>query len=174
MEYDKHQTAPAALRGALALLRRKPFGVLATSNGTQPHASIVAFAFETTKGVLLFITPKRTKKYAFLARNPAASFVIDARPATSSALARSAAITLHAIVSMIHDDTDDRSRRIFTKKHPSMRHFTLDPAYALCEFRITRATYAKGIETVSKIGVRELRSLPQTRNRKRPDARAVR
>jgi nitroimidazol reductase NimA-like FMN-containing flavoprotein (pyridoxamine 5'-phosphate oxidase superfamily) len=56
--------------------------VLATAYDNIPYTSLVAYAFDDQKKVLIFLTPRKTTKFINILRNPDVSLLIDTRENT--------------------------------------------------------------------------------------------
>ena len=84
----------AQLRKTLQdLLATQSFAVLATQEEHQPYGSLVAFAASHDLRSLVFATPRATRKYANLVRNPKVALVIDDRTNQEADLHGAIAVT---------------------------------------------------------------------------------
>ena len=59
------------------LCHTQPLAALATDAGSHPYASLVAVAVTNNLRSLYFATPRATRKWANLTRNPQVSLLLD-------------------------------------------------------------------------------------------------
>ncbi|MCU0722337.1 MAG: pyridoxamine 5'-phosphate oxidase family protein [Planctomycetes bacterium] len=76
------------------LLEKQSLCVLCTSGEEGPHASLVAFAAVANLRQMVFATPKATRKYRNLKRDPRVSLLVDDRSRAAKGFEAGSALTV--------------------------------------------------------------------------------
>jgi len=123
----------------MELLASQKLAVLATQDQAQPYASLVVFAASEDLRELYFVTPKATRKFAYLQANPRVALLMDSRSNQDSDIHRAVAAT--AVGSAAEVPPGERSRVLscYLAKHPHLEEFAASPSCALV--RVSVATY---------------------------------
>ena len=85
-----------------ALLRQKSSCVLATTDGATPHCSLMAYITLESASRLYLVTPRNTRKFRNINRNPNVSLLIDTRGEQDRA--KTKALTLTGTCFTLKDD----------------------------------------------------------------------
>jgi nitroimidazol reductase NimA-like FMN-containing flavoprotein (pyridoxamine 5'-phosphate oxidase superfamily) len=120
------------------LCHNQPLAALATDAGSHPYASLVAVAVTEDLRSLYFATPRATRKWANLTRNPQVSLLLDNRTNQVSDFRRAAAVTLLGTAREIEGVTRDQGLMIYVSRHPHLADFVASPSCALFHVQIDR------------------------------------
>jgi hypothetical protein len=113
------------------LLSSQSLAVLATQNGGEPYACLVAFASTDDLKHLIFATTRGTRKYDNLIRNPLASAVIDNRTNREEDFRRAIAATAMGAVEEVKEPDRSHFLGFYLTKHPHLNQFVTSPTSAL-------------------------------------------
>jgi hypothetical protein len=126
------------LRGLLkSLLASQRFAVLATQLSGQPYNNLVVFAVTDDLNNLLFVTSRRTQKYANIMANKKAAMLIDNRTNQVSDLNVAVAVTALGIVKEVAANKESPFLGVYTLKHPNLVEFINRPVNALMKLSVT-------------------------------------
>ena len=131
-----------------ALFDAQSFAVLATHDGEQPYASLMAFAATDDLKHLLFATERNTRKYANLVSNPRAAALIDNRSNQVSDTREAIAITA---LGETRESDKERHLSIFLKKHPHLEAFVELPSCAFVEMQVVNYFVVEGLQGVKEL-----------------------
>ena len=131
-----------------ALFDAQPFAVLATHDGEQPYASLMAFAATDDLRRLLFATERNTRKYANLVSNPRVAALIDNRSNQVSDTREAIAITA---LGETRESDKERHLSIFLKKHPHLEAFVELPSCAFVEMQVVNYFVVEGLQGVKEL-----------------------
>ncbi len=120
------------------LCHNQSLAALATDAGSHPYASLVAVAVTEDLHQLYFATPRATRKWANLNRNPQVSLLLDNRTNQVSDFRRAAAVTLLGTAREIDGATRKQGLRIYVSRHPHLADFVASPSCALFQVQIDR------------------------------------
>jgi heme iron utilization protein len=120
------------------LCRSQPLAALATDAGSHPYVSLVAVAVTDDLRHLYFATPRATRKWSNLARNPQVSLLLDNRTNQVSDFRRAVAATLLGTAQEIDGTTRDQGLMIYLSRHPHLADFVASPTCALFQVQIDR------------------------------------
>jgi len=120
------------------LCRSQPLAALATDAGSHPYVSLVAVAVSEDLRHLYFATPRATRKWTNLTRNPQVSLLLDNRTNQVSDFRRAAAATLLGTAREIESETRYEGLRIYVSRHPHLVDFVASPSCALFHVQIDR------------------------------------
>lgn len=146
MELDvsqQPQDRQQALSDIRAILDAQRFGVLSTHGGGQPYASLVALAATDDLGRILFCTPRATRKYANLSRDPRAAILVHTSQNAAADCTEAMSLTATGTVVELRDGARDTGEALFLARHGGLADFVGDPQAALmtmevCEFHLVR------------------------------------
>jgi heme iron utilization protein len=113
------------------LFSSQSLAVLATQNGGEPYACLVAFAPTDDLKHLIFATARGTRKYDNLIRNPLASVVIDNRTNREEDFRRAIAVTAMGAVEEVKEPDRSHFLEFYLAKHPHLNQFVTSPTSAL-------------------------------------------
>ncbi len=122
--------------------------VLATSDGQEPHASLMTYLLDHASMKFFFLTRKASRKSRNLRKCAHVSLLIDNRathlphsPDTALAL------TIHGVhVPLRKDQTIDAIVKRFIMKYPYIQEFALHPDTELIRIQARSATLLQGFE----------------------------
>lgn len=120
------------------LCRSQPLAALATDAGSHPYVSLVAVAVTDDLRHLYFATPRATRKWANLAKNPRVSLLLDNRTNQVSDFRRAVAATLLGSAQEIGGAARDEGLRIYVSRHPHLADFVAAPTCAVFQVQIDR------------------------------------
>ena len=120
------------------LCRSQPLAVLATDAGSHPYASLVAVAVTEDLRHLYFATPRATRKWSNLTRNPQVSLLLDNRTNQVSDFRRSAAATLLGTSQELEGIDREEGLRVYLSRHPHLADFATSPSCALFKVQLDR------------------------------------
>ena len=86
-------TEPELKQKVSGLMDSQRLAALASEEGGSPYLNLVAFAASFDLKEIYFLTPRKTRKYANLGRNPRAAVMVDNRTDISADLGRGMAVT---------------------------------------------------------------------------------
>lgn len=122
-----------------SVLAQQRFAVLATQSEGQPYCNLVAFAESDDLKILLYVTGRKTRKYANSLRNKKVAILIDNRTNQAADLRTAIAITALGTVEEATKDDEEKLLKIYLFKHPEFEEFLNMPQNAL--MRVTVSDY---------------------------------
>jgi len=133
MSKDKMQTIDDLILG-------KDICVLATSDGIEPHTSLMHFLVDHATMKFYFLSRKKSRKSKNLKKCPHVSLLIDRRD-------ESQALTIQGVYSPIKKtQTINAIVKLFLKKHPHMKNFAKHPDTELIRIQARSAQLLQGLE----------------------------
>jgi len=125
------------------------FAVLATEEEGRPYASLVAYALSPNLEVVLFATPKNTRKYKNIMRAGQVALLIDNR-SQDSPVTKAEAVTLMGNAKPLRKGRErDEMVRIYVDKHQDLKDFVESATTALVALRISQAVHVCNFQTVT-------------------------
>jgi nitroimidazol reductase NimA-like FMN-containing flavoprotein (pyridoxamine 5'-phosphate oxidase superfamily) len=126
------------------------FGVLATHDNGQPYTSLISFATAPDLKMIIFATPKDTRKYKNILKTKNVAILIDNRSNTRKNLMATEAITIIGTARHVRrGKLRDELAVIFVKKHPDLEEFIHADATALIAVEATRCIHVGKFQTIS-------------------------
>jgi uncharacterized pyridoxamine 5'-phosphate oxidase family protein len=126
------------------------FAVLATDDGGKPYTSLVSYAFTPDMKVVLFATPRNTRKYKNIIRSSYVSLLIDNRSKKKKNLLVTEAITVIGIAKPVRKGKRwNELAAIFLVKHPDLEEFFNSPTTALIAVDVTQCVHVSSFQSVS-------------------------
>ena len=120
------------------LFARQYFSVLATQSEGRLHTSLVAFAATKDLGVVLFATPKATRKFHYLTVHPEVSLFVDNRSNDVADLYRVTGVTISGTAEVPSGPDREAMLRLYLRKHPHMEEFARSPNSALVRVKVRK------------------------------------
>jgi len=105
------------------LLRDQRFAALATEQAGAPYANLVAFAATPDLRALLFATPRGTRKYANLCREPRVALLIDNRANEPDDIHSASVVTALGRATAVAPAEQPGVRTLYLQRHPALRAF---------------------------------------------------
>jgi len=139
-----------ALAKLVAIASRQRHAVLATVSGGLPYVSLVAFALTGDGRGILFATPRGTRKYRNLRKNPSVSLLIDTRSNSSRDYLGAESVAVEGRATPLR-----RGRRrgelakALCRAHPRLRSFVADPTTALVFVEVMQVVHVGRFQEVS-------------------------
>ena len=138
-----------------ALNKTYPYAVLATDTAGQPYTSLVAYALTPDLKGVLFTTPKATRKYRNILKNPRVSLLIDTRTNTSKDYMKAESVTMLGNARPLRKGkTRANLAALFLKKHPKLEGIIHSCETALIFIEITTYIHVTKFQSVSVWDVR--------------------
>jgi hypothetical protein len=113
----------------VGLLAEQPLGVLCT-RGTRLHASLIAIAASDDLRQILFATPRTTEKFANLAADPDAAFLVHNARGTPDDFQRAMAVTIVGRAREIDPGGAAAFDEVYLARHPALAEFVAVPTTA--------------------------------------------
>ncbi len=123
-------------RAVRGLLSARTLGVLCSTSGDQPYASLVAYAFTPSLKAIIFATGRFTRKYENLSGQRKAAFLVDTRTNHPTDFARAKAVTVIGEVREAAGRSRETCRKLFLARHPSLEDFARAPSTAIFRLRV--------------------------------------
>jgi len=138
-----------------ALDQAQPHAVLATSGPDGPHTSLVSYAFTSDRQGLLFATPKKSRKFLNIQKEPRVSLLVDTRTNTPKDYLGAEALSVfgHAYP-LRKSKRRDEFEKIFLKKHPRLAYFLKASSIVLVLVKVDRFSHVAQFQSVSALKVR--------------------
>lgn len=118
------------------LLESQPLAVLATQQGGQPYASLVAFSSSDDLKKLYFATSRSTRKFAGLSADPRVALLVDNRSNKPSDFRSAMAATATGKAVEVLPAEREIAMNLHLAKHPHLEDFVNSPSCALCEIQV--------------------------------------
>lgn len=120
------------------LITTGQFCVLCTSDGAQPHCSLMYFFADRAAMKFYFLSRKSTKKNRNIHTNPHVSILIDRRE-------DGLALSIEGVYSPIRrDQTSEAILKLYLMKHPELAELAEDPDTELLRVEGRSATLSRG------------------------------
>lgn len=136
---------------AKKIIVEQRLGVLASTDGATPHASIIGFAAAEDLSMIYFVTPRATRKFANLLARPEAALLIDNRGNRIEDFHRAGAVTVYGTVEETSGGERETALAVFTAKHPHLAEFARSPSCAVCVIRIRNCRFVNRFQQVTEI-----------------------
>lgn len=134
-----------------AMDKKQLHAVLATESEGQPYTSLIAFALSADKKGILFITPKKTRKYKNILKNNRVSLLIDTRSNTGKDYMKAEAITILGNAFTVRKGRKwSELIRALIRKHPRLNEVIHSAETRLILVKITRCIHVSRFQTVSE------------------------
>lgn len=141
-----------SIRKALhQLFRTQPLAVLATHDQGQPYANLVAFAAMQDLQLILFATPRATRKYANLTADPRAAMLVDNRSNAEADFQQATAVTATGTTAEVPASEHPYLLDIYLKKHPYLKDFVQSPSCAFMQLAVQRYVMVNHFQEVTEL-----------------------
>jgi heme iron utilization protein len=133
-----------------ALNKTRLHAVLATDAAGQPYTSLIAYALTPDMKGVLFATPKATRKYRNILKNPRVSLLIDTTTNTPKDYMKAESVTMLGNARPIRrSKTRTELAAIFLKKHPKLEEIIHSRKIALIFIKISKCIHVTKFQSVS-------------------------
>lgn len=136
------------------LCHNQPLAVLATDADSHPYVNLVAVAITDDLHHLYFATPRATRKWANLTRNPRVSLLLDNRTNQVSDFRRAVAATILGTAREIDGAARDEGLTIYLSKHPHLADFVASPTCAVFQVQIDRIYLVTRFQNVMEFHIK--------------------
>ncbi len=134
------------------LLASQRLAVLATSDGEQTHATLVAFSVTEDLGTIVFATTRATRKFRIIERAPCVAMLVDNRANEVADFRDALAATAHGTAAETVKEGSDLLR-LYLGEHPYLRDFVSAPSCALVAVRVERYDLVGAFQNVLEIRI---------------------
>ena len=121
------------------LCTSQKLAVISTQSGGQPYASLVAFVASEDLRHIYFVTPKTTRKFSNLTKDPRVAVLINSSANKEADFHEAVSITATGIAEEINDTERQENLELYLSKHPYLDDFAKSPSCAL--IRVTARSY---------------------------------
>jgi hypothetical protein len=134
-----------------ALDRSQMHAVLATQSGGEPYASLVAYALTADARGIVFATPRATRKYRNILKNPAVAMLVDTRSNTDTDYTAAESVTVVGRARPLRRGRErQRLAGTLLRKHPLLEGFVNAAGTALVLVEISRVVHVGRFQTVTE------------------------
>jgi nitroimidazol reductase NimA-like FMN-containing flavoprotein (pyridoxamine 5'-phosphate oxidase superfamily) len=130
------------------ILEASRFGVMATQDDGQPHASLMAFTPVGGMRYLVVATYRATLKYRSLLKDGRVAILIDGRTVRGSATHRGLVLTAHGIASEVPSDEREAAVQAHLERHPDLTTFLASPDCVLLRVAVAAYEVVAGTDDV--------------------------
>ncbi|TVM15789.1 pyridoxamine 5'-phosphate oxidase family protein [Oceanidesulfovibrio indonesiensis] len=139
-----------SLAQVLALIETQDMAVLATTDGNEPHASLMAYVSADGGRTIYLATGASSTKYRNIAAHPRVSLLVDTRevsicPGSDAPRSSIQALTAGGRAEVIPQEQSGEPKRLFRIAHPHMQAFLDDPDTIFLAVRITDLLLLNGL-----------------------------
>jgi nitroimidazol reductase NimA-like FMN-containing flavoprotein (pyridoxamine 5'-phosphate oxidase superfamily) len=157
MGVNREQIPVTTKKGTVAIPGRlkdfdaqENFAVLATDDAGSPYASLISYALTPDLKMVIFATPKGTRKYRNILNSSQVALLIDNRSTRKHRLMETEAITVIGTAKNIRKGKKwDELSKIFLKKHPDLEEFLYAQTTALVAIEIIECVHVSHFQTLS-------------------------
>lgn len=135
------------------LFASQKLAVLATVQQKQPFTNLVAFAATVDLKYLIFATPRATRKFANLNKNPNVALTIDNRHNKTSDFSDATAVMAIGSAEEVPDSEREPFLERYLAKHPELKTFVSSPSCALFKVRIAKYDVVRQFQNVVELAV---------------------
>ncbi len=129
---------------------KEDFAVLATDDNGSPYTSLISYALTPDLRMVIFATPKGTRKYKNILNSSRVALLIDNRSKSKHRLLETEAITVIGAAKYVRKGKKwDELSRIFLRKHPDLEEFIHASTTALMAVQIIECIHVGHFQTLS-------------------------
>ena len=129
---------------------KEDFAVLATDDNGSPYTSLISYALTPDLRMVIFATPKGTRKYKNILNSSQVALLIDNRSKSKHRLLETEAITVIGAAKYVRKGKKwDELSRIFLRKHPDLEEFIHASTTALMAVQIIECIHVGHFQTLS-------------------------
>jgi len=146
------QRDPSTLQAFLTeLFVSQNLAIIATVREQQPFTNLVAFAATDDLKHLVFATPRATRKFANLNKNPKVAMTIDNRQNVTTDFSEATAVMAIGTAEEVTGPEKDPLLALYLAKHPELKGFVSAPSCALIGVRITKYDVVRRFQSVVEL-----------------------
>jgi heme iron utilization protein len=131
------------------IFESQKLAVLASWDGEQSYASLVAFCVTPDLKTVFFATRQSTKKFANLESNPAVALLIDSRRNSEADFEDACAVTALGRASKAKEADKDELMKEYCRRHPGLSDFADAAGTVFICVRIGRYQVVSSFEDTS-------------------------
>ena len=113
------------------LCTSQKLAVVSTQSDGQPYASLVAFVAGDDLRHIYFVTPRTTRKFANLTKEPRVAVLINSSTNVESDFHEAISITVTGTAEEIGAPEREKIIKLYLSKHPYLEDFAHSPSCAL-------------------------------------------
>jgi nitroimidazol reductase NimA-like FMN-containing flavoprotein (pyridoxamine 5'-phosphate oxidase superfamily) len=133
------------------LFAEQKVGVLATQADRHPYCNLIAFTPADDLQLLLFTTPRSTKKFRNLTSCPQVAFLVDNRLSAGVDFTAGVAVTALGQVAEAAPERRELLRSRHISRHERLAGFINDPDSVLLQLRVTTYIVVSGISRTTTL-----------------------
>jgi uncharacterized protein YhbP (UPF0306 family) len=133
------------------LFASQNLATLATQQGGQPYASLVAFVASDDLSQIFFATPKTTRKYANLVADGRVAMLINSSTNQTSDFHRAISVTAVGKARDVIGKDKKRILKQYLSKHPHLEDFVRSPTCALVKISVDSYYMVKNFQHVTEL-----------------------
>ena len=145
--------AEGTLRELSRLFAEQRFGTLATCGENGPYASLVGFAATDDLKAILFCTPRTTKKFANLLREPRVALLVDNSGNAEADVAEAMAATATGHSAEVPPSEREEALGLYLRKHPFLSDFARSPNCALMRMEVAAYHVVRRFQDVVEVSM---------------------
>ena len=147
------EDAAETLSDLSRLMEGQRFAALATCGESGAYASLVGFAATDDLKAILFCTPKTTKKFANLLREPKVSLLVDNSGNAETDVAQAMAATATGACSEVPPPEREAALDVYLLKHPYLADFARSPNCALMRIEVAAYHVVRRFQDVVEVSM---------------------
>jgi nitroimidazol reductase NimA-like FMN-containing flavoprotein (pyridoxamine 5'-phosphate oxidase superfamily) len=136
------------------LFASQKFAVLSTQEQEHPYLSLVAFAETADLKLILFATPRTTRKYGNIIAKSGVALLVDNRSNEVADKSQAIAVTIIGRAREVADSERQALSKVYLEKHPDMKGFLASPSTALIIADVDSYIVVSRFEQVSTLDLK--------------------
>jgi len=148
---DRYSTREGLFAFLQEFLPLQRFAVLATHKDGQPYTHLVAFVAAKDMKHLIFVTPRATRKFAHMVKDPRVALMIDNRKNKSSDINDAAAVSAVGTAAEVFGADRDTVLPLYISKHPSLETFAKASSCAVVRIAVEKYDIAWKFQNVTEL-----------------------
>jgi len=142
-----------ALRDIRGILDSQKFTVLSSHAEGQPYANLIAFAATDDLRRILFCTPRSTRKYANISRDPRTAMLFHTSSNKAADCREAMSVTATGTVVEVPDNHRGAEAEVLMERHPALAEFFGDVQNALLALEVEEYHLVRRFQDVIRIGL---------------------
>lgn len=135
------------------LLASQKLAVLSTQDKGQPYASLVAFAATDDLKNMFFVTPKTTRKFAYLSANPQVAVLVNSSMNQEADFHHAISVTAVCRAREATAAEKEKFLNLYLSKHPYLEDFAKSPSCAFIALAIKSFYMVKNFQQVFELHI---------------------
>jgi nitroimidazol reductase NimA-like FMN-containing flavoprotein (pyridoxamine 5'-phosphate oxidase superfamily) len=133
------------------LFSSQNLAILATQQGGQPYASLVAFDATDDLKHIYFVTPNTTRKFANLIADSRVALLVNSSVNQASDFHEAISVTAVGKAVEVNDDNKETVLKHYLSKHPHLEDFVRSPTSALVRVSVSSYYRVKNFQNVMEL-----------------------